>query len=190
MAIFAPGYRDRHNRPRGKGKRSAIAVLSVTAMVDMFTVLAIFLLQNYNATGEVIQIKENVELPKASAVKNLLPTQVVVVSKEGISIEQEVLAPFSQVKEQHEWLIPSLQVRLQQRFQEIEEGTSMKKIKKAIDATRPDVGTPEDHRKVTVQADKSIDMLTIKKVMYTVQEAGATEINFAVVKDGGTPAVQ
>ena len=36
-------------------------------------------------------------------------------------------------------------------------------------------------RRVTVQADKKIDFLTIKKIMYTVTEAGAEEINFAVI---------
>jgi biopolymer transport protein ExbD len=36
-------------------------------------------------------------------------------------------------------------------------------------------------RRVTVQADKKIDFLTIKKIMYTVTEAGAEEINFAVM---------
>jgi biopolymer transport protein ExbD len=36
--------------------------------------------------------------------------------------------------------------------------------------------------KITIQADKSVDFLTVKKVMYTVTEAGIAEINFAVIK--------
>ena len=39
-----------------KGKRDVTALLSLTAMVDMFTVLVIFLLQNYNTTGEILYI--------------------------------------------------------------------------------------------------------------------------------------
>jgi biopolymer transport protein ExbD len=42
---------------------------------------------------------------------------------------------------------------------------------------------PEDFRRVTVQADKVIDAGTVKKVMYTLTEAGASEINFAVLRD-------
>ena len=45
MPIFTPGKRDRSNRKVGATQRSAVAVLSLTAMVDMFTVLAVFLLQ-------------------------------------------------------------------------------------------------------------------------------------------------
>jgi biopolymer transport protein ExbD len=37
--------------------------------------------------------------------------------------------------------------------------------------------------KVTIQADKGIDFLSVKKIMYTVSEAGAREINFAVMKE-------
>ncbi len=37
--------------------------------------------------------------------------------------------------------------------------------------------------KVTIQSDKTIDFLTVKKVMYTITEAGAGEINFAVTKE-------
>ena len=35
---------------------------------------------------------------------------------------------------------------------------------------------------MTIQADKAIDFLTLKKIMYTVTEAGVFEINFAVLK--------
>ena len=40
----------------------------------------------------------------------------------------------------------------------------------------------KDWGRVTVQADKEIDFLTIKKVLYTATEAGATLINFAVAQ--------
>ena len=42
---------------------------------------------------------------------------------------------------------------------------------------------PNAWRKVTLQADKAIDYLTLKKIMYSVYEAGGGPINFAVVKD-------
>ena len=50
MPIHRPGERHRYHNilSRRKGKRGLTAILSLTAMVDMFTVLAIFLLQNYN----------------------------------------------------------------------------------------------------------------------------------------------
>ena len=56
MAIHRPGERFRYHNilSKRKGKRGVTAVLSLTAMVDMFTVLAIFLLQNYNVKDFIV----------------------------------------------------------------------------------------------------------------------------------------
>ena len=40
----------------------------------------------------------------------------------------------------------------------------------------------KDLRRITVQAGKKLDFLTVKKILYTVTEAGASEVNFAVVE--------
>lgn len=190
MAIFAPGRRDRHNRPlRGRG-RSVVAMLSLTAMVDMFTVVAVFLLQNYQTTGEVIELSENVSLPKAHAVRELKPAHVVVISNESIILDKDIVATFASVKEQQDWKIEPLAVKLAERFKESSDKRSAfaGRVQQAVDESRagkPAGGIsedPADDRRVTVQADKSIDFLTVKKVMLTLTEVGASEINFAVIK--------
>ena len=94
MAIYAPGRRDRHNRTIRSRSRTVVAMLSLTAMVDMFTVVAVFLLQNYKTTGEVIQLDDAVALPKAHAVKELRPATVVIVSKEKITMDKIDVASF------------------------------------------------------------------------------------------------
>ena len=81
MAIYAPGIRDRRGYMKA-GKKSLVVSLSLTAMVDMFTVLAVFLLQNYKV--EEIQLKKTVPLPQATAVKKLRPAHVVVVTQDQI----------------------------------------------------------------------------------------------------------
>lgn len=186
MPIYAPGRRDRHNRPLRSNSRSVVAMLSLTAMVDMFTVLVVFLLQNYNTTGEAIDINEKITLPKASAVRELKPAHVVVISRESILLNKDVIATFAQVKEQADWTIQPLATKIQERFKEAEEKSQAlaARIRTAVDETRPGATPrdPLDDRRVTVQADKSIDFLTVKKVMYTLSEAGASEINFAVLK--------
>ena len=189
MAIFAPGRRDRHNRPLKAGSRSVVAMLSLTAMVDMFSVLAVFLLQNYNTTGEIIELDDAVKLPMAQAVKELKPAHVVVVSDKAIVLDKTVSVPYDVVKKQDDWNIQPIIVALKQKFAEAEEQKvqGLGQIKQAVDATKPGFG-PDDvnnEHRVTVQADKSIDFLTIKKVMTSLQEAGTVEINFAVIRQEG-----
>ncbi len=189
MPIFTPGIRDRHNRPRRGGGRNIVAMLSLTAMVDMFTVLVVFLLQNYNVTGSVIEVDDAVELPKASEVRELKPAHVVVVGKENILLDSEIIAKFADVREQQEWNIVPLYTKLQAAFKADKEKSAipgLNQVKETIDQAK--VGgdaESEEYLRVSLQADKNIDVLTIKKVMSTIQNAGATEINFAVMKTQG-----
>jgi biopolymer transport protein ExbD len=56
-------------------------------------------------------------------------------------------------------------------------------IQKAVVNARGEKGQEQTPwNKVTIQADKGMDFLSVKKIMYTVTEAGAGEINFAVTK--------
>lgn len=190
MPIHHPGQKFRNSKLLSKkhGKRSVTAVLSLTAMVDMFTVLVIFLLQNYNSTGEVLYIPKEVTLPKATSTKELKPSHVVTISGLEILIEKDRIATFDEVKEQKDWMIQPLYDRLVKDFkesQEKEEKDLKSKLRKVVDEKGKD---PKAWSKVTIQSDKSVDFLTVKKIMYTVTEAGASEINFAVTKNVEKPA--
>ncbi len=187
MPIKVPGYRDRRGRV-GQNKRSAVAVLQVTAMVDLFTVLAVFLLQNYNTTGQVIQLNDEVTLPQAEAVKELMPSNVVVISKDQIKLNNEVVADYKAVKEQEDWNIAGLDEMIKKS---IEDGEEEKKsitnqIKQAVNQQAESLADEIDSfRKMTIQADEEVNFAAVKKVMYTVTAAGIYEINFAVLKKEG-----
>lgn len=185
MPIHVPGKRDRNGKV-GASKRSVVAILSLTAMVDLFTVLVVFLLQNYATTGQVLDIPEGVSLPNASAVKELKPANVIVISSKEIAINNEQVATFEEVKAQQDWMIAALRTKVIQLIEEgeKEKSTLGNQIKTAVNTVKD--GAEEEEidifRKITIQADKEVDFLTLKKVMYTATESGIYEINFAVMK--------
>ncbi len=189
MAIFRPGQRYRnHNILKRRGsKRGVTAILSLTAMVDMFTVLVIFLLQNYNSTGEILYIPKEVVLPKANRVTDLRPAVVVTVSAKEILIDRTQVATFEAVKAQKEWTIPALRDQVRVLLEKAKAETDAKiknKLKVVVDKTLGNEEVdPNAWRRVTLQADKAIDYLTLKKIMYSIYEAGGGPINFAVAKD-------
>ena len=189
MAIYKPGERHRYHNilKRKKNKRGVTAVLSLTAMVDMFTVLLIFLLQNYSATGEILYIPKEVTLPKAQRVNELKPAVVVTVSSKEVLIDRTPVATFAEVQAATDWVIPNLrdQVKvLLEKAKSEQDAKLQNKIKNVVDET---VGNEDNDsnawRKVTLQADKDMDYLTLKKVMYSIYEAGGGPINFAVAKE-------
>ena len=197
MAIYAPGKRSRNNRFTSTG-RKVVAHLSLTAMVDMFTVLVVFLLMNYRTTETVLYIPKEVELPKASETKELKPAHVVTISPREILIDRERVATFREVRDQQDWMVINLRNRLVEMFRQDKLEHESKLAVQARDAILVDPRDAEREEaalyKITIQADRDIDFLTIKKIMYTVTEAGAKEINFAVIMvpkpeeaEGGPP---
>jgi len=189
MPIHKPGERHRYHNilKRKKNKRSVTAILSLTAMVDMFTVLVIFLLQNYNTTGEILYIPKEVTLPKAQRVNELKPAVVVTVSAKEVLIDRTSVATFAEVQAATDWVIPNLrdQVKvLLEKAKSEQDAKLQNKIKNVVDETVGKVDTdPGAWRRVTLQADKDMDYLTLKKVMYSIYEAGGGPINFAVAKE-------
>ncbi len=189
MAIRVPGLRVRGHAVGGGG-RSAVVALNMTAMVDMFTVLCVFLLQNYATTNQVLPLPDKVDLPKAAEVKELKPSNVVIIGEDGIMINNFRVADFRKVKEQEDWLIQPLMDQLKKAVDEgkAKEQRLGNQLKKAVNSAKPgDKPADEvpDYMKITIQSDKNVDFLTVKKVMYTVTQAGMREINFAVMKKEG-----
>jgi biopolymer transport protein ExbD len=125
-------------------------------------------------------------LPKAEKIKELAPAVVVTVSNKEVLIDKNPVISFDAVKAQEDWMIQPLYTQLQKALEAAkakQEVGLQNQLRKAVNSNRgKDDEDPNHWRKVTVQADKGMDFLTIKKVMYTVTEAGAFEINFAVMK--------
>lgn len=188
MAIFQPGVRHRYHNilKRRKGKRSVTAMLSLTAMVDMFTVLAIFLLQSYDVKDFIVYTPKEVVLPKATNIKELKPAFVVTVSSKEVLLDKDVVVTFQEVKAQSDLMIQQLYERVKQELVKSKSDFDIKnknKLREVIDPkSSAEIEDPNAWRKVTIQADKDLDFLTIRKILYTVSEAGAGEINFAVIK--------
>lgn len=185
MAIRVPGLRNRHGK-MGGSKRSSVAYLNMTAMVDMFTVLCVFLLQNYATTNQILPMPDKVDLPAAHEVKELKPSNVVIVAEDGVTLNNIKVAEFKDVKAQEDWMIKGLADEIAKT---VVAGEAKKKslgsqLQKAVqDANNQAIPKEiDDFRKITVQSDKNVDFLTIKKVMYTVTNSGMVEINFAVLK--------
>lgn len=192
MAIYMPGPRTR----RGKlvlARRNAVATLNLTAMVDMFTVLVVFLLQNYASTNQILPLPESVDLPSAATVKELKPSNVVVISKEGIMVNETRVANFEALQMSEDWMVAPLREAVEKV---INDGERKKRslgdtLRDAVsEAKFGEAGKKKDEvdefRKITIQADKELDFLSIKKIMFTVTEAGIYEINFAVIKKADT----
>lgn len=194
MAIYTPGVKFRNSKllSKKRGGREMVALLSLTAMVDMFTVLVIFLLQNYNAEGLIVNTPKDLILPEAKVILELKPAVLVTVSEEGVFVDENQATTLEEIRAQKEWMVANLYYKTKDALAEAkakaQEG-ALKKLKKVVQAQPQVDAKSEDSaedleawRNITIQADKQMDILTLKKIMATLSEAGAGRINFAVLK--------
>ena len=83
--LIKPGY---HIRPRydlhglrrrrsDSHKGHVAGELPLTSMIDMFSILVIYLLMNFSATGEIFFLNKNLALPKASKVNSLETSPII-----------------------------------------------------------------------------------------------------------------
>ncbi len=189
MAIHKPGQRFRYHRILGKrsGKRSVAALLSLTAMVDMFTVLVVFLLQNYNVTGEVLFIPKEVILPKAESTKDLKPAIVLTLSSKEVFLDKTSIIPYEELKsmeygDSNPKLVEAIQQALEASKLENEKNLQKKLQEKVSQVRGEETEDPNAWRKLTLLADKDIDILSVKKILFIATEAGVGEISYSVNK--------
>ena len=182
MPIKIPGKRYgkrlEHSKVFGHGgahKKSTYADLLITPLVDMFVIIVLFLIANFSATGEVLMMTKDVQLPEASHVKEIELAPVVMISNEFVSINGKIIGRVEELGRDEFLNIPSLE----------EELRTMKKQYEDLHALAKDTeGSFKGD--VNIQGNKDVNYRILKRVMYSCQSSGYMNLNFAVlqVSDG------
>jgi biopolymer transport protein ExbD len=156
----------------GGGRRNVNAYLNLTAMVDMMTMLVVFLLSTFSATGELLMSQKGIELPTALNDKELSRAPIISITRDAIAFKGEAVGDPKAIVEDEspEWKIVELYDRLQlEKFnfekQDIDE--EKKKLLRGL---------------VILQADRNVDAKVLNRVMKTAYAADYTEVMFATTR--------
>ena len=183
MPIYAPGIRKgRHVK---SSKRDVVAVLQLTAMVDMFTVLVVFLLQNYASTDQILPISDKISLPQAKEVKTLKPSHVVILSDGEVTLNEDNLGLLNEQTSEKDWIFPPLKQKMEELLRLAQSGGNsflLAQLRRVQEGEEGEGIRKNAPFRVTIQADEKTDFLAVKKIMYTLTDAGVKEMNFAVIK--------
>ena len=77
------------SRKKNSGKRNTIVALMLTPMVDMFSLLVIFLLQAFSASPELLYVAKGVTLPNAVTGGEMKDAPVMAVTADEIHLDQK-----------------------------------------------------------------------------------------------------
>lgn len=152
--------------------------LQLTAMVDMFTILVVFLLKSMSVSAIKIPPDE-LRLPTSYVGDEPQEALLIQVAKNYITVDEKKLVSLVDGKidakdlaKNDLYLIPALEKVL------LEEAEKSKKIQKETGSLVKFKGT------VFVQADKDLDYGILKRVLYTSSVAGYGDLRLATVSGG------
>ena len=180
MAIKVPGkrYGKRLEHSKvfghgGHGKKGTYADLLITPLVDMFVIIVLFLIANFSATGEVLMMTKDIQLPEAVNVKEVEMHPVIMVSGDEVTISGNVVGRVQDLVKEEYLNIPALEEKLRDMKKQFEDLHAM--AEGNTNAFKGDVN---------IQAHKDVEFSIIKRVMFSCASAGYNNINFATLQKG------
>lgn len=161
---FIPSRIKKHDTNPGK------QFLNLTSMMDMFTIILVFLLKTYSTEGNLIHPSENLTLPKSSS--EMVPQAAldVIVSKETIMVNDEVVEQVQNVRAQPGVTITRLRDRLTVYAEEAKRMEEM-------------FGQPFSGL-ITIQGDKDLEYWILVKVLHTCGASGYSNLRLATYRTG------
>lgn len=163
--IYVPSRVKRH-----KNKFSMDTGLNLVSLMDIFTILLLFLLFHVSGDEETITVPDIVSLPASISTVKPEPTTTVYITGNLILVGDKKVANTQDVLKSGEPGIKSLEKELlsqmsQQMSQNVREGEQ---------SVRQD--------KIIIMGDKMIPFTLLKKVMYTCSRAGYPTLSLAVIQ--------
>jgi len=156
-------------RIRARKKRK-IEKLNVTSMMDMFTIILVFLLKSYSAEGQLVTPAAGLEIPKSlTDLTAKRPPVEIKVSELEIAVGDRVVALVKEEINKKEMVIENLVEALK------------KEKENATKATEAE--EKEFKGELMIQGDKNMTYKLLTKVMYSCGQAGYAKQNFVVYKN-------
>jgi len=162
---FIPSRIKKHDTNPGKVR------LNLTSMMDMFTIILVFLLKTYSTDGMLIQPSEYLTLPSSTIEKSPEVALDLVISKEWVMVNHEPIEQVSNIMAQQGLIIKKLQEKLRVYAREAKRMEEL-------------YGT-KFSGKVTIQGDKAIPYKLLVKVMATCGKSDYPNMRLVVYKKEG-----
>ncbi|MCB0357677.1 MAG: biopolymer transporter ExbD [Bdellovibrionales bacterium] len=137
----------------GAIKKTLVASVILTSLIDAFSILVIYLLVNFSNSGEILYLSKDMELPAAEKSEALQRTTLVKLEKGQLFIEEKPIDPKDLV-------------------------SHLVEMRKSIVANG---NVTDDNLALTVQADRRISYKELNQVVLAGSHAGFGEIKFAVL---------
>lgn len=151
--------------------KRGIFSLRLTSMIDMFTILLVFLLKSYSAEGQIVTVTKDLSLPESTSQKAPEVASVISVTNQWILLDGRPVEKIETVLSQEDLLILNLHDQLLQ----------LRNITESIGgiSDRDIVGFKG---KIAIQGDRNITFELMKRIMLTCSKVGYNNMQLTVMQ--------
>ncbi len=144
-------------------------MLRLTPMIDMFTILLVFLLKSFSVEGEIMSVAKDLHLPESTAQTPPKATPILVVTNEWVILDGQPIETIDNIHNGESLVIKRLLKKLRQ----------LRAFSEHLGRLDPNMGFRGN---ITIQGDKEIPFEILKKVMFTCGQVGYNNMLLAVNK--------
>ena len=155
-------------------KEKKEAEFNITSLLDVLTILLLFLLTNYSAEGGLVTNADNLVLPNSESRRR--PEEVTLqlaVTNDMVLLDNQSLVPTDDIREidqdDHAPIIEELYDKLEVAFAEEEDLVRRGALNQVLG-------------QIVIQVDKNVEFDVLFKIMHTCGSAGYNSMNFAVME--------
>jgi biopolymer transport protein ExbD len=178
MPIRTPGRVLLHHIPlkfvadkvAGGGRKATDVAVALIPFIDFLITLVVFLLTSFSASGELLAQRPNLIMPAAVNTDDLQIAPIIAIDAEVVTLDHRRMASTRDLAQTH-----GLE-RIEPLVQDLE---TLHRNWTVLHPREPFTGA------VILQADRRVDFLVIKKVMFSAAQAGYTNVSFAVNQGSG-----
>lgn len=147
-----------------RAQRNKAGSLNLTSLMDVFTILVLYLLVNQSAV-EVVEPPKDVKLPDSVVESKPRQTVIMMVSEQAVMIQGEQIVTIAEVQETKTGLIEPVIEKLS-KLKENVIGINTEAVAKS--------------NEVTIMAHRTVPFKVLKILMSSCTSAGYTKISLAV----------
>jgi biopolymer transport protein ExbD len=167
------GSRRKNTQRRRRGSIKSAFEIDITSLLDILTILLVFLIQSYNASGVIINVPEGITLPKSSTESINTYGVNVQVSASKIWVDDKEVLNTEALPDK---IYDSGGRRIIALYNEL---VRLKETIKLSEKSSPNATKFTGIANLVV--DKTLKYSYIKRIMYTCADAGYKEFKFVVM---------
>jgi biopolymer transport protein TolR len=135
----------------------------MTSLIDILTLLLVFLIQSFNAEGTLVTPSSDLTLPNSSSNKQPSPSIMLEITRDAVVAEGKRLADNRSFAASGEMLIQN--------------------VYNWLVGKKSDLSASAEQKQIIIQCDHELEFNIVKRIMYTCSKAGFTDFSVLVIEE-------